>query len=330
MIPPYEEIKSLLERGLPPSYTGKNSFGFRLKFAVHPRKQILIEEESINIQSGEESIRLCSFSKIPIKDSRLFVIIGSGYLTEEKARAAGESMKSAILLTSIHQKMAVYIGPDEVNTVFGDEYKLRLEKDLNIQLLMDINGLSTYKEDPFPQVLSASMELLVGVHKDNFLKTFHESSAKSCKCGGKLLVGIDLLNASQRDASPRSKLVTLISVFESQVSRSSQPIQILKAIDSLLRRIEEEILSEEESRILKNGLSNLRSESVYKGCLDLVSKFLTEAEIGTFKTAYSLRNKLLHEGQSRENEVKGTLDKLDAIAVKLIEYRIENSETSAL
>jgi hypothetical protein len=290
-------------------------YGFRLLFGTFG-PSIGTDDTNLLLHTGA---RLCARDGGTLRTGGRLAIKGTGYPTEEAARAEGERHRLALLLAG---PAAGY--PVDARDAPGSA-SAQLVKDEclkhGVRLLDSPRGLQVFPEDDLTnRWLEMSATGTVARQSKAFVATFADTWGRIVNRdppSEPQRAALELFNLSHADASPRAQFLTLTTVVEILTSRRRRPKDAQDFLDDCVQRLEDSPLDEEGRGRLRNGLGNLRTESISSGCRAEVERHLGAERARQFAKLYDLRGRLTHDGAAA-GDLPALLENLRGLVSELL------------
>jgi hypothetical protein len=228
--------------------------------------------------------------------SRVLTLWCGGFNSEDEAREAGGPVKTALMLAGVLLYFGIDVGGDDVVSPAAK----RKDGQPDDRLQPDVHGLQVVPE--IEGMIFGFLRMGRSV-RDTISPSDFEKKVAECYRPGKQLtkkqtLSAQLFNQSHFHASDAARFITLISAVEALAEQShSSPAACVLIEDSLRMAGAAVGLEEEEQEALKQGLSNLKRESIGSACRALVRTHCGEPEVKDFKRLYNIRSTLLHDGE---------------------------------
>ncbi|MFC2085781.1 hypothetical protein ACFLRO_01070 [Bacteroidota bacterium] len=114
-------------------------------------------------------------------------------------------------------------------------------------------------------------------------------------------LAVELYNLTLFDSTPETRFLSLVTVVEVLASRARRAHKLRQLLTRFIDSVDEAGLDAEQAQVLKQGLGNLKRESVGQACRRLVGEMLDQNSASYFADCYSARSELLHTGATDKN-----------------------------
>jgi len=231
-----------------------------------------------------------------------------------------------LALFAAEARIGLDAGNDRPTSAFSQAIKSDLILKHGIQLRDDVHGLDVYAEQPAVRRLgveayASSTRLITGYEAPllGFFDTQHVFSPKQ-------QLALELYNLSHFENVPKTRFLNLITVVEVLAIRRSRPKSVRALVGDLLTAVDRSELAEEERKLLREGLANLRQESISRACKDYVSHYASAEEVDFFSKCYKARSELLHNGWTDRAEASHPAP-LDELVSRILVRSLTGSVT---
>lgn len=284
-------------------------FTFRFPFRLPISRSITIQDNLITLDSHGFSVELKSESKEAIKDSKDFLVKGSGFATEEGAFEAGEEIRNALIRTFVNCKIGADFGDDSQRTFITKYYSEKMYKEHGVHLLGYINGLMVYPTFEKTEVLKINGALGKQISKDQFVSVFEEISKTDCSLSVKEKISYDLYSSSFFTTSGYARLLFLVMAIEvllEPTPRSSGAINLITSFINAVRS--SEVLDNQDKDSLVGGLTFLLNKSIRQCARIFIDSRLGDKNYDgltafqLFQNCYTLRSSIVHGKESFPDE----------------------------
>lgn len=290
------------------------TYGFRIRFLLPEESAIDYDAEILDIPLPSVGLTLVlrSVPESSIRKSRNLTIRGSGFPSEDEARACGRRTKNALMLCGARLRMGIDVGKDWQPPVrikgleAMDRYK-------GVRLLPDVHGLSVFPEDKpvdFPCVKLSRVSLKAATE---FVEELGKAYEIAPKLTDKQSLALELYGAAHFESSLRARFLTLVIAVECLSTQEEQPQHVLDHLKELMELTEKSLEAPKREEIVAR-LGNLKRESISESCRELVGRYLGPDAVKLFKDCYDARGKIVHDGEPPEDFDLGSytrrLDKL--------------------
>lgn len=295
------------------------TYGFRIRFLLPGDYAINVDAETLDIPLPSVGLTLVlrSMPESSIRKSRNLTIRGSGFPSEDEARACGRRTKNALMLCGARLRTGFDVGKDKARSGVGKVVKERA-REIGVRLLDDVHGLSVFPEDRPVLVFSVSASAVIGKPATRFVEEFGKAYEMSPEFSPKQSLALELYNASKFELSLRARFLTPVIAVECLSTQEEQPRHVLDHVKELVALTKKSFKGPEKGRILSH-LGELKKESISKSCRDLVGKHLGAEVAKLFKKCYDTRGKIVHDGEPPEGfDLGHYVEELDKIVSQLL------------
>jgi len=323
-------------------------YNFRLKFGLSYNASFNCEKDSIRIDltNNKSFILRPAKDKTLIKNTSIYIIKGEGFSTEEEAYNQGKRAENALLWYGVKYNIGVDFKKGKTKFGIGMDNKKNtihstkamedfFYQKFNVKVLNDEFGLTIYPENK-EQTLFIS-GLFSGSSKipiENFIEIFQQGF--DINLDEKEYLALELYSSSIFEASISTKFLILIITIESLIPQEKRGSELISYLNILMKQTEKAKLSEDNINILKNGLGNLKRESILSGGKKLLRRYIESKNYNGksaeafFDECYKIRSNLVHYGNPRISEedfgkVTNTLSKMvNNLLISMIEEKNSN------
>ena len=302
-------------------------FTFRFPFRLPISRSISIQDISITLDSQGIPVEVSSGSKQAIKDSKDFIVKGSGFTTEKDAFEAGIRVRSALKLTFVDCQIGADFGDDSQKTFVFDHFAEKIFEEQGIKLLGYVNGLMVYPTFEKTGIFKMSGAVGKQISKDRFVSVFDVIFKTGCTLSVKEEISYNLFSSSFFTTSGYARLLFLVMAIEvllEPVLRPSGAIDLVKSFIAAVRS--SEVLDNNDRESLVGGLSLLFYESIRHNARALIENRLGDKKYNDltafqlFQNCYSLRSSIVHGNETFPDEctVDGAAAQLELLVADLI------------
>ncbi|RJK92511.1 hypothetical protein [Vallicoccus soli] len=284
-------------------------FNFRQRFELAPGGRLPFSEPTVLLfEDDSTSIQLRSLEDKPLSEASMMCILGSGYLSESLARAAGEQWRNGMQKALAGVKLGANFGLRNPNMGgFTDVILEQITRETGIPVYRDSWDIMVFPSEPSPQFSSAtaSGHIVVG-------ETVLRASVAAAMGGDSLNevdeVAFDLFTASLRSSHLADvRVVLLVMAVECLIERRQRPQATVKYLTELVERTSRNsALEASEREALSNALRSLAYESTTKGAKTLAQQVNAgshaEEPTALVAEAFKMRHSLVHGGRRPDLE----------------------------
>jgi hypothetical protein len=307
------------------------TYGFRLRLVLAPGRRIESRDDTLTLRSaGGSEFQLKPVDASVIADARSLAIRSSGYADEEAARATGQRVKDALLLASVTTNLGADLGRDRQTSSLAGHVREKIRKEHGVEMLGDVHGLAVFPEDRETRFFRAQATITVGTQADNLRKDFANHFEYATAVTVRHRISAELIALSHFETSIRARFLTLMTALEVLSERKHRGQQYQQAISILVQYAEGQKLLPEVLEALKNGLGNLRRQSLKAACVDKVAEHLGD-EIGAkVSDLYDTRSQIVHEGAGiSADELGSDLSELQKIVTATLISDLQSKSEGA-
>lgn len=239
---------------------------------------------------------------------------GKGYVDQEAAETAGRTLKDIIQLASIDARIPIDVGADIIRTQPG-QVMIDSFASHDIQLLPDVHGLLVFEETASsPAPLSVNANATVSTPLKYFVNALIIRSRTTRRLDAKQFLACQVYSLSNFEATPRSRLLTLVTVLDvlsKKISREGVSLavanEILGITKARLKEARKANCGEKEIRQLESLVSivgALKYVSISASIKEL-AQGMDPGDLGSSLTpdeiigqSYKARNDLIHGGET--------------------------------
>jgi hypothetical protein len=322
------------------------TYSFRLKFKLSKSTLINIDaaEWCIDEDDSTHCVKLKSLeiskneSKLDsetkyaaIKDSKVLVLTGKGYLSGEEASKIGNYFKDNLILALVNLGIGadLYI-PANMGGI-TNYYKQELENKYGCQILNEEPGVMVYKTDPQPLMCSASGSMCLRKSPEKTLAVLSQVFKQKVVLNDEIRLAYDLYSSSFFQESPETRFLLLMMAIETLIILEPRADKVKKHINKLILETKESDLPQSEKESILGSLDWLYFESIGQAGRKLMEKlkdkkyYLYDKKKEKspkifFTTCYGLRSALVH-GQNPKpcrNLINGYAAVLETMVKDLI------------
>jgi hypothetical protein len=279
------------------------SYSFRIRVSVPPSSGVNIDEPIWPIGEGPGGQRIVLASQgasIPIWDSRVLIIRGSGFETAEAAEAAAANYRDMLTRAFACLRIAVDFGDRAAKGGFTQSYTDAVSEATGGRLLNDVHGTMVFETEPPPSFISTGpFTVQLPAQPDRLRKALSEA-AKAPPPSEQERLAYDLFSASFFEESPDARFLMLMMAVETLIDPAPRSEKARDHVEHLkhLTDVSTELTPEEKESLL-GSLKGLLLESISQGgqrlAMSLGDREYMELRPAKFFTVcYKLRSKLVH------------------------------------
>lgn len=277
---------------------------FRIRFVLSKRAAIGSAEISLPLhtdEAGREVVLRATAKDKTIKDDDNLVVLGSGWDSEEAARAAADKYRDALIYSLSRTRVGSDLGDRAAK---GWLTKVALQKMTEAgerPVVNDEHGVMVYDTDPTP--LFARMgnpNLQLGARPETFAQEFTYAVSHDISLTPAERLAFEFFSASYFTNYEDARFILLFMGVEALIEQKERSPEVLRVVD----RIEAEAksapeITQEERESLLGSIRWLRVESIRQSGRKLSDlcgggeySGLEAEEL--FLKAYDVRNRLVH------------------------------------
>lgn len=287
--------------------SGTPSYGFRLKFhlpagrtfrGVHPRRRLHFE----GVKGRVYLVTLPQPKRHRFGARTKHVLLGMRFDSYEAARGCGTKLKRALCLFAAQRRIGLDAGHDQATARTSQAIKDLVAAQHSLQLRDDVHGLDVYCEQPpvrrFGTEAYGSVKHVIDDYEDS-LRRFYAAQVTFTP---KQRLAIDLYNLSHFENVPKTRFLTLVTVVEVLATRTKRSPAVRALLKEFLTNVRSSGLTVIEKQRLRDGLGNLKQESISGACKDFVGTYSSAEQATFFSNCYKARSDLVHDGKTSRPE----------------------------
>lgn len=272
---------------------------FRQRFEIAPGARLPFEEKFVTLSEADGvSVELRSLEDKVIAESTKVAVWGSGYGSEEAARAGGERWRSAV------QRALAGVG---VGANFGlrnpnmgglvDAALKEMKRETGVTVYRDSWDVLVFPCEPSPMFSSMVAEGYM-TPNENAVRASFSASTQTSETANE--VAFDLFAASMRSAYMADvRVVLLVMAIECLIVRETRPAGSLAHIEDLvISTSNNDALDSDDRAALANALRSLRYESTTKAAKGIAQQLdassYPDDPVSLIGEAFKMRNALVH------------------------------------
>jgi hypothetical protein len=255
-------------------------------------------------------------------DPEVFMIDANGFANEASARDFGVRLKMTLSICSARLGLGFNVGEDRATSGLGSGIRQELRASYGIDIRPTVHGLDVFDTSvPFTRFQVRGM---ISITRP--LRNFPEritADFKDWTLSEKHTLALSLYNASHYEVDSEARFLSLISVVEVLANRKRRSRPVIAFLRACIENLEEQDkLSPSELVALRDGLGNLKRESISEACRSLVQS--ARGDVGFIHDCYKARSELLHDGRSTTHpELPSRPHVLDELVRKVLIWAIE-------
>lgn len=281
-------------------------YSFRIRVERSPTDTLEVAESELSLVEVSEAHRISLKNKTaeqPLKEAQHFVLMGTGYLTEEEARSAGESYEAVLMVALARVRVGVDFGYRAAKGSFTTEGLKWLEQQHGQRMLNDMHGLMVYTVEPKPLFALSTAKMLRGASKDSFLTAFAAAEMAKPTIDDRGRLAFSLFNASFFQPTADSRFLLLVMSIEALIEPSLRSPESQSHVKSLIAATKAAPIPPQERESMLGAIRWLQRESINQA-----GRRLVEARLGTRQyDGRSASDFFTHVYQMRSNLVHGSL-----------------------
>lgn len=305
-----------------------SDYTFRFLFRLPKSRNISSLDHSVKLSVQNYSGELYGEPGKAIKDSNTFFVTGSNFASKEEAFEAGNKLRDALTLAFAHCKIGADFGDDTMQGGFSQFLKDKLQDELNLRTLNEVNGLMVYEtklEPLFSKVGIATPGLDTSIEK--FLDVFKNVSKANYSLNERERISYDLFSDSFFTSNGYARFLFLVMAVEVLIDFQPKSLEAINLVESFISAVKNSgDIDGTEKDSLVGALKYLRKESIRQGARRLIDRTLNDQEYGGIKASkfflkcYDLRSSVVHGGQSfpSERDVDHEAAQLEVLVANLI------------
>ena len=310
----------------------KEAYAFRLRYTRSPRNNVNCHESELSlptVESGHQIVLKAREHGVTIEKSKSLVLQGAEWATPEDAEKLGRFYADILARACARLRLGADFGDRAATSWFTEAGLETLSQQAGKTVLNDVHGLMVYERSGRPNLVFASMAARGerGVSLEQFLSVFASALSRPRDLTDKERASLLLFNSSFFPDSPDSRFMLLIMATEALIEQRPQSDNIQKMIRGFITAVGMDAELEPDEKIaLKNGLGNLRTESVRQAGRRLVRERLGARSYKGmpanefFEYCYGLRSTLAHGNLPlpTRDEVSGAAAQLEVMLSDLL------------
>lgn len=279
------------------------TYSFRIRGNRCPTTTIATEESELQIPVDEYgvSVRLRSSQEKPLKESERYVLVGSGYLEEETARAEGVRYQNALMLAFAMSRVGVDFGFRAAKGSFTKPGLEWAEQQFGVRALNDVHGLMVYETEPPARFVSMSAIPTVGANREVFVDNLHRAFQIKPDLSDREVIAFTMFNASFFQPTADTRFILLVMAMEALIGPTKRQDSTVQLVDSLIEKASSSNIEKSDKDSIQGSLNSLKYESIGQA-----GKRLATERLGSetryqdleprdfFARCYKVRSNLVH------------------------------------
>jgi len=263
----------------------------------------MTDEHEIKVPANDKGISISLRSKTgtSLQDSEHYLLVGSGYPTEDDARFNGTRYRDALMIALASSRVGVDFGFRATKGSFTPYGLQMVEQQTGIRALNDVHGLMIYESEPPARFVSMSVNPTVGKSLDSFMTTLHNAILAEPSLNEYEIVSLTLFNGSFFQPTPDTRFILLVMAIEAMIKPHSRSEDSVELVNTLIKTANSSGLNEIDKQSIVGSLRRLRNESINQA-----GKRLASERLGTsvryqdmsppdfFARCYKYRSDLVH------------------------------------
>jgi len=278
------------------------AYRFRLTFHHHSTGLFRFEENSLPLvmDDGTELTLVARDAK-ELQNATKFHFDSAGYPNEQKAREAGERLRSRLKIINCTLGLGMTIPTvDRSSGFISEEIKEKAQKSGGV-ILDTIVGLMVYPDDGTHFEFFSTGKIKAYPSDPLYiLKALQEIWDVDIKYDDQAGDALEILSLASREISPKTKFLTTYLAMERLIETKPRTDSAQLLIDNFIEQVKKSLLKKEEIDSLVGSLGHLKEQSfssAFSGFAKRISnpKEINGMPIQKFVSAcISARNRIAH------------------------------------
>jgi hypothetical protein len=282
----------------------EKSYMFRIKFQTP-------ENERITMPGNNEiKAKLLDKLEITLKDvsvenpkNNIYIMKGGPFFLKEDAEEIALKVRNSILLYFAEIRKGVYFGSFSSYlfiTEAGEEYFKKLSGASKIY--PDNFGLTIYENKEGVKFLSSNPSIIVGTSGNNLMMAIENEFKFPKTLNERELLTLEIFTSSYFEKTNTSRFLKLMICVESLLDFVEKDTETKNMIDYCIEYINKSNMESSKKNLLSSSIGKLKKESITEAGIRVSNEYLSGKQYHSmspgefFKSCYSLRSDLLHNG----------------------------------
>lgn len=280
-------------------------YDFRLRFNFSEAYNINSEAEKmelLELSSGEHITLVSGSSGVPIREQDKAAVIGKSFVSKDKAEAAAEKCKRALLYWAIEKRVGVDFGGGKQRNHITDAGFKHFEEQFGCPVRHDLHGIDVYEHVEKLKFVSFNADAKLGKDPQKLIDTFRRECLGNRLFKIKQLLASEIYARSFFDESPRSRFITLVTAVEALLERSKRSDDAEALLEEFKEKMRQSTVDENTRDSIIGGLERLKEQSIGQAGRELSRRLLRDelfdgqASDVFFNRCYNLRSQIIHHG----------------------------------
>jgi hypothetical protein len=248
-----------------------------------------------------------SGTEVMLKDSRIFIVHGTGFVTPNEAREQGEAWQDYVVVGLASQKIGADLGvrvplQGGMTTAGFDRMRAAIEAEGQgpVQLFNERSGVQVYATEPPAFFSHGSATGVVGKSSDSVVNAIRSAHTADVRLSDSYKLAYDLFSASYTQIPADARFLMLAMALETMIVQHERSAAVQTVLDQMIDQARHSGLDESESASLIGALREMKLRESVNQAGKRLARTLGERTYGDrsparfFKDVYELRSQLVH------------------------------------
>jgi hypothetical protein len=234
-----------------------------------------------------------------LRKSEWLTVKCKGYRSEEQARAEGEKLRTALILSGVIDRFGVDCGHDNATATYSSAFRQEIKAKTGYDVRSSVHGLDVFKSGAVRHLGARATRAALTdpeVFQTNLASALNLSRGHLTE---RQLISSLLINDSLFVQSSEATFVMRVSATEAlcdQRELTKQQLEILDVLSGSLKGLK---YPEADRDIVGKSLLNARRQGVRSAYMAKIRNLLGETDAKMFDKLYAKRGKFVHDGLMR-------------------------------
>jgi hypothetical protein len=299
-----ELIAALIEIGREPAERARQRRQEEAKAAMPPfcarirlrlGKRLAAGAAEFGFVFADREVRLKPRDAATFDEADWVVATARGFASEPEALVFGATLKTALLIAAAETGNGIDLGDDKSTSYFAPEIVDAIERELGVQMRLDVHGLDVWNNDPPALFMESSATGTVLQPIEKFVENLTRAMRAEAVHDDHQEHALRLLTAAGMSSEPLAATVLAIAAVEFLGQRDARwtagQAVFLKRLAS---EIEAGELTETEAGEVRDTIAKLHRLSLRQGVLRLIERLGLNDLKGEWDAIYGIRSDVVH------------------------------------
>jgi hypothetical protein len=248
-----------------------------------------------------------SGTEVVLKDSRIFIVRGTGFVSPDVAREQGEAWQEYVMIGFASQMIGADLGvrvplQGGMTEAGFDSMRAAIEAEGHgpVQLFNERSGVQVYATEP-PAIFTLGHATgVMGRPSTAVVNAIRSAHTAEVRLSDSYKLAYDLFSASYTEIPADARFLMLAMALETMIVQHERSAAAQTVLDEIIDHVGHAELDESESRSLIGALRGMKLRESVNQAGQRLARTLGERTYGDrsparfFKEVYELRSQLVH------------------------------------